>query len=150
MEYLVYQPQKSHSSKTSGICLSIAVDNPERTSKSTSLQKEPEDEGKYYRIHKLDPNCDDPSTSQNVEEDSYLYDSSLNAWTVSGSHSHYQTTLSPDPQQKRREQFVLTLEGNILSSKIFKKQFLILLAFDILNKFIIPRRLCKYRQIIIV
>ena len=111
LEYLVYQPQQSHSSENSGICLSIAIDKPEPTSKSRSRQKEPGEEGRSYRIHKLDKNCDDTSISQNLVGDTYLDGGLLNTLTTYRSPSHYQTTLSPDSKQKRSGEFTLTLEG---------------------------------------
>ena len=111
LEYLVYQPQRSHSSENSGICLSIAIDKLVPTNKSRRRQKEPGEEGRYYRIHKLDKNCDHTSMSQNLIGDTYLDGGLLNTLTTYRLPSHYQTTLSSDSKQKRSGEFTLTLEG---------------------------------------
>ena len=112
LEYLVYQPQRSHSSENSGICLSIAIDKPVPTpGKSRRRQKEPGEEGRYYRIHKLDKNCDDTSMSQSLIGDTFLDGGLLNPVTTYRSPSHYQTTLPSVTKQKRTGEFTITLEG---------------------------------------
>jgi hypothetical protein len=117
-DYLIYQPRRSQSSETSGICLSIQTFKSERKS-NLQIKNDPS----HYRIHKLDVNCDVvPSSDVKKDTKSHTQKSS---WSNYYS-SYEETTTSPDLPSEATNEFVLILKGDCsqVSSAAGKISFL--------------------------
>ena len=105
---MIYQPQRSQSSETSGICLSIQLEehNKRKQFETTEVGSNKESQ---YRIHKLDSNCDVIPNNDNLPIKEHS--TSKPVWSNYYAGYDDQTTMSPDISSKATNEFLLSLQG---------------------------------------
>ena len=112
---MIYQPQRSQSSETSGICLSIQLEernnrNQFETTEAVSTKES------QYRIHKLDSNCDVIPNTDNLP----IKESSTPKPSWSNYYSGYDehTTISPETEIESINEFIISLKGGFEFQKV--------------------------------
>ena len=105
---MIYQPQRSQSSETSGICLSIQLEEHNKR-KQFETTEDASNKESQYRIHKLDSNCDVIPNNYNSPIKEHYTPKPL--WSNYYSGYEEQTTMSPATNFEATNEFILSLKG---------------------------------------
>ena len=116
---MIYQPRRSQSSETPGICLSIQLK--ERNKRIQFETEETTNKESQYRIHKLDSNCDVIPNNDNLPLKEHFSSTPKPLWSNYYASFDEQTTMSPDTNSEATNEFILSLQGNNSYLKILIK-----------------------------
>ena len=107
---MIYQPQRSQSSETSGICLSIQLEERNNRNQFEAMEEVSTKESQY-RLHKLDSNCDVIPNNHNLP----IKERSTPKPSWSNYYSGYDeyTTMSPETEIEFTNEFIISFTFSI-------------------------------------